>query len=398
MEDGCVRSIPARVDLAGTGQCVRYRSASVCFHGHRAGASTRCSETVHYVQNVVAGKASNPPNELAGIGRFSGQEPVALCTDSVRTGTRFALFSDVFPIKREFVFLIRVDVSLGISRGEARDESMLLKGAPSASNVSVHSFLNATSSRFGNRRKKMSTVKEYSETGANGREAETATRDQPWRPVEPQEEVKRSAEFVVGGFSGEAFTASGAVVLAILGLAGILPTQFAAIATIGIAAALLMKAGSVAARFSRLAAETGDTSGAAVELAAGMSTELMAGAAGGVLGVLALIGIVPMTLMAAAAIVFGGALLMGGGESYRVSRLAITRPQSATDYALRAAAKSSAGAETLVGIGAAVLGILALTTGGTPTMLVLVALLCVAGAQMLTGIVESGRMAKIVRS
>ena len=63
----------------------------------------------------------------------------------------------------------------------------------------------------------MSTVEDQSETARNGRQAETATGDQSWASQEA-EEVKRSAEFMAGGFSGETMAAGGAVVLTVLGL------------------------------------------------------------------------------------------------------------------------------------------------------------------------------------
>jgi hypothetical protein len=212
-----------------------------------------------------------------------------------------------------------------------------------------------------------------------------------------RQEIRRSAEFVAGGFSGEALAAAGAVVLTILGLAAVFPTYMAPIAAITISTALLMKAGSVAARFSQLSAETGNTPGGEVELGAGMSTELLAGSAGIALGVLALIGIAPTILLPSSVILFGGALLLGGGETYRVSRLPRPEGETRTYREFQTAGKSAAGAETLVGIGAIVLGILALTNAVTIT-LVLVALLAIASVQLLTGVVESGRMAMLLRS
>jgi hypothetical protein len=131
--------------------------------------------------------------------------------------------------------------------------------------------------------------------------------------------------------------------------------------------------------------------------APGMSAELVAGAAGVVLGVLALIGVAQVTLMASAAIVFGGALLLGGGEAYRLSQLGTPRQRSAAERAARAIARSTAGAEALVGIGLVVLGIVALT-GMVPMTLVLVAVLTLASTQLLTRAAETGRLITIMRS
>jgi len=212
-----------------------------------------------------------------------------------------------------------------------------------------------------------------------------------------RQEIRRSAKYVVGGFSGEALAAAGGVVLAILGLAAVFPAYLAPIAAITISTALLMKAGSVAARFRELNAETGSTHWGEVELEAGMSTELLAGTAGIALGVLALIGVVPGILLPTCVILFGGALLLGGGETYRVNKLPRPDGETRTYREFQRFGNSAAGAETMVGVGAIVLGILALTSAA-PMTLVLVGFLAVAGVQLLTGLVESGRMAVLLRA
>src|SRR5262249_7927802 len=99
---------------------------------------------------------------------------------------------------------------------------------------------------------------------------------------------------LAGGSVTEAIGAIGAVVLAIIGLAGILSSLMASIATIVIGAALLME--GIASRqfvFTR-------------ELKAGF----FAGVAGTILGILALFGTAPQTLLAVALIVFGVSFLL----------------------------------------------------------------------------------------
>jgi hypothetical protein len=211
-----------------------------------------------------------------------------------------------------------------------------------------------------------------------------------------RQQVRRAAKIEAAGFSTEAATAAAAVVLAILGLSGIYPQYMMPIATIAIAAALLLKGVAIALEFEQLRMETGPIDAATAELGTGMSTELAAGAAGIALGVLALIGLVPGTLVTCALIVFGGALLVGGGETYRVAQLHAPRQPDEADTASRQVAKSAGGVETLVGIGAVVLGILALT-GIQPAVLVLVGLLTVASAQLASGLAVSGRMAALLR-
>lgn len=205
-------------------------------------------------------------------------------------------------------------------------------------------------------------------------------------------EVQRSAKRLARGFSADAITSAAAVVLAILGLASVVPTYTLPIATILLGAALIAKGGSVASRFQQLVFET-DGRGAEMEMGGGMSAELLAGAAGIVLGILALINIAPVTLTAVAVIAFGGALLLGGGETYRLSHLHWPRHHE-DERALQAArmtAESAAGGESLVGIAAVVLGILALT-GVNPVVLVFVAVLCLGGAELVSGFASSALM------
>jgi len=211
------------------------------------------------------------------------------------------------------------------------------------------------------------------------------------------EEVRRSAKRIARGFSADAVTSAAALVLAILGLANVAPTYMLPIATILLGAALLVKGGSVASRFQQLIFETDGREGE-MELGGGMSAELLAGAAGIVLGILALINIVPVTLTAIAVIVFGGALLLGGGETYRLSHL--HWPGQHWDerrlHAARVTAESAAGGESLVGIAAVVLGILALT-GVNPAVLVFVGILCLGGAELVSGFASSAFMAILQR-
>jgi hypothetical protein len=238
----------------------------------------------------------------------------------------------------------------------------------------------------------MSTVQDQPQVGTNQRRPEMENRAAAPRV----QEIRRSAEVVTAGFSSEAIIAAGAVVLTIIALSGLYPLILAGISTIVIGAALLMKSGSIAARFSRLRRETGDKPAVAVELGTGVSTELAAGAAGVALGVIALCGLVPVTLMAVATIVFGGGLLLGSPETYRVSLLGAKLGPATSDFTVRTIAKSMGAFESLVGVGGVVLGILALV-GLVPLTLVLVGLLSLAGGQLLMGVIESGRMASILR-
>ncbi len=180
-----------------------------------------------------------------------------------------------------------------------------------------------------------------------------------------------------------------------IGLAAIYPAYMVPIAILTTASAMIFKSSGIASRLSQLVRETGGGSASKAELEGGMSAELLAGFAGIALGILVLIGFIPATLSAVAVIVFGGALLFGGGETFRVSHLG-RYPEDRAEYVSRLMAESASGGESLVGIAAVVLGILALV-GIQPAMLVLVGLLSLGGAMLLSGTTVTMRMLSALR-
>lgn len=154
-----------------------------------------------------------------------------------------------------------------------------------------------------------------------------------------------------GELMGEVIGALAVIALTIAGLAGAGAAVLASIATIVLGAALLLEGGVFAGTLS-------------IERGEWTSTGFLGGATGIVLGILALLGVVPGTLVAAATIVFGAALLFGHlTEGYF-------------------------GGRVLVGIGAIVLGILAVV-GLSQLTLVLIALLSLGVMELMAGL-ESG--------
>ncbi len=161
----------------------------------------------------------------------------------------------------------------------------------------------------------------------------------------------------------EAVAAAAAMALTIIGLAGAEPLFLAAIATIVLGAALLAEGGGVAARqhhYMTRADEHARTANVESAVEAGRtSAESIAGIAGIVLGILAVITVVPHVLLPIALIVFGGGLIMGTAGGMRRSIV-------------------GSGHE-FVGVAAVVLGILSLI-GVQPVTLVLVGLLAMGTA------------------
>jgi hypothetical protein len=216
-----------------------------------------------------------------------------------------------------------------------------------------------------------------------------------------RDERERTVEIVGVGSIAEALGAAAAIVLAILGLAGALPFYMMTIGTIVLGAAILFEGGAIASRYSKLLSETaeaGETRTASYELGGGMSAEALAGIAGLALGILALLGIVPLTLSAVAMILFGAGLLFGSAAITRLNSLTMETAYAGetTRRVVREAVSASAGGQVLIGIGAIVLGILALL-GMDPLTLTLVALLGVGISVLFSGTALGARMLGIVR-
>ena len=224
-------------------------------------------------------------------------------------------------------------------------------------------------------------------------EGETRPEYETPRGPEFEHEVKQTAECLAGGALGETIGGGGAAVLSIIALAGILASFLAPIATIAIGGALLFEGAAIAGRYRRLISELGAGHLTESDLGGGMTAEVLGGAAGVVLGILSLIGLVPVTLMAVAAIVFGGSLLLGSSSTSRLSHLSIS--ESGAHYRAQAIAResvlASSGAKAMVGGGVVVLGILSLL-GMAPMTLNMIAMLAVGSVIFLSGSALATRM------
>ncbi len=210
-------------------------------------------------------------------------------------------------------------------------------------------------------------------------------------------EERTTAKVIARGSITEAIAGLAAAGLATLGLAGILPSYLAAIATIAVGVALLAQGGAAAARWSKIVTETpgyeGDPRG---EASGGMTGEILGGAAGLVLGILALIGLAPQILIPTALLAFGGAMLVGTGTTVD---LGATRGATATARGERLAREvtvTASGTHMLIGVATIVLGILALI-GVDPLTLSLVALLAAGASILFSGSAVSSRVLTLLR-
>lgn len=196
----------------------------------------------------------------------------------------------------------------------------------------------------------------------------------------------RALEFLGGGSLAESVAGAGAMVLAILALTGIEVTYLGAVATIAMGAALLFEGAAIAAEYSRVFSSLPNDTMSTVEVGGGVTAESVGGIAGVVLGILALLSVAPLTLMSVAVITFGATLVIAAAANYRLKDLSLDggRLDPRSHRTIRAFVSATAGTQVLVGVGAVVLGIIALQ-GIAPLTLVMVGLLGLGAAVLLSG-------------
>jgi hypothetical protein len=205
-----------------------------------------------------------------------------------------------------------------------------------------------------------------------------------WRTDVPEARADASQvieqSLIEAGSSFELLCTVIAVPFAIAGLAGYFPVYLASLAAIAVGFALLAQGSTIAARWRHALHIEGRERIDRI----GMSTEMFGGFAAIVLGVIAVFGMMSLILLPVAAIVLGAALLLGGP----------TQPDLAEDatvtarrhwHVTRDAMRASSGVMVMGGLGAIVLGILAVSGVGPALPLALTALLCVAMSLMLSG-------------
>ena len=181
------------------------------------------------------------------------------------------------------------------------------------------------------------------------------------------------------------------VVLAVIALTGAHEDMLVAIATIVFGAALLIEGGTILSEYASMSFPAGTFVSTELGRGGGLSALFLTGAAGIVLGVLALLEVYPQTLTAIAVIAFGGALLLGSSSLMHLNRLKQIWYRIGTTGRLSGgeivADEMTSGAvviQGIAGLAAIILGILAVT-GPNPTVLSLVGLLVMGAAILLTG-------------
>jgi hypothetical protein len=197
--------------------------------------------------------------------------------------------------------------------------------------------------------------------------------------VAPETPIRENTAVGLGGLV-DAIGGIATAVLAICGLVNINPPAMVAAATIVFGVALLLQGSACMAAFVQIAR----ASGRYVEMDPGghVAAILLIGAAGIVLGVLALLGIDADVMNPAAVIAYGIALILGSSLIPQLHAMrhsvqpGLLGPRGFATSEILASqiATGSAVAQSLAGLGAIVLGILVLAGLDDPA-LILVALL-----------------------
>jgi len=208
------------------------------------------------------------------------------------------------------------------------------------------------------------------------------------------EKAHENEKVLLGGSFAETVAGAGSVVLAILGLVGILPESLLAVSIVALGAAFILESSSIGSRFSWVLRQTAHTSFEVGEVGVGMTTQFIGGAAGIGLGVLSLLGLVPNILLPVGVIIFGLTLISSVGVKARLNDLEVECGQSheMAGRVMREAVSTSSGIQILFGLGAATLGVLSLVGVFAPITLTLVATLAVGGASLFSGAAVSARM------
>lgn len=200
----------------------------------------------------------------------------------------------------------------------------------------------------------------------------------------------QAAEALAAGNMVEALIGAGVVVLAILAIVNVLPMVLLPIAVIGAGVGMLFQGSAISSEYSALMTryDTGNLHQIKLQ---GTKIEAFTGSAGVALGILALIGLIPVLLTAIASIALGVGLLISYRSLTRLNELKIMHSgaDEQAQHIARDAVKGASAAHVLVGIGAATLGILAII-GLSPTVLTMIAFLGIGGATLLSGLAVGG--------
>jgi hypothetical protein len=187
-----------------------------------------------------------------------------------------------------------------------------------------------------------------------------------YEPV--HQEAAITERTIAGGALMESIGAVATMALAIVALAGAFSSILAAIATIVLGASIWIEGGAFAV--SHKAEFAGKSAYVrTLEWTESLGAEFLGGLCGIVLGILALLGVVPMTLLSIAVLVLGATFLFSNTRTW-----------------------SASSSQPMFGLASLILGLLAVC-GINPLTLVLVGLICLGASTLLNGAAMGARMA-----
>lgn len=163
-------------------------------------------------------------------------------------------------------------------------------------------------------------------------------------------------------------------ILAVIGLAGAAPVAILSICVMTLGLLLVLRSGGMTMKLRELAETSGDS------VAAGVSVQSFAGAGSFGLGLLALIGVAPLVLCSVAIVGLGAGLALETGVLYKIA------PSKDSHRSMM----TGLGFEVFAGLGAAILGLLALL-GFDPLEFNLASALVLGCAMAFVGLVASGK-------
>lgn len=210
---------------------------------------------------------------------------------------------------------------------------------------------------------------------------------------------KSDIKTILRGSVAEGLFSGATVALAFIGLSGIMPEIMLPAAVIVMGVAFMAEGIAISMRYSKLLAET---SKEGLEKAAGfvvgLTAEFLGGVAGTVLGVLALLELASIELVPIAVIVYGFTFMLSSVLTNRLNAVEIEGYEESTRFKKIAheATTVTAVAEFGLGVGAAVLGIIAIT-GALSGPFGPVGLLVVGFSGLATGAAVSARMISLFR-
>lgn len=171
----------------------------------------------------------------------------------------------------------------------------------------------------------------------------------------PNPSVMREEKTYLWGYLGVGIMSAIAIVLSIIGLANY-SLMASAVAVIMLAVVFMLEGGTMV-RFFQLSHRKRENNMQTAEL----NAELVGGIAGLVLGILAVMGYIPITMISIAVIIYGAALILGSAFAPTLGTVG-TRMEGQSAF------------EILTGVAGLILGILALI-GIYPLVLCLVAII-----------------------